>query len=512
MPEEARRDWIVVDSAVAKLVFRAEDGRIVWNNAAAEAMYGYPAGGLLGLPILCLTADSQATESTVCETVKHGKVRTLRRWHQRRDGSKFYAHIGLELLKHGQETLIGKYVLEANAFGETERLLSESKERFRVVADYTYDWESWLDLDGSLVWVNPAVEKLTGYAVADCLKMEDYPLSMIIVEDRPAIAQVLTKARKGIAGNDFEFRVSLRDGTPKWFAVSWQALLDHRGKPIGVRMSMRDIEDRKRIEEELRQYTVRLEELARRRAQTIVDLEQKKAHMEKLAALGEMAASIAHEINNPLAGVKNAVRLVQDDNQLHSSSQELLQLVDKEIVRIGKLLQQMHQLCRPPVGAAEKVSVNRILDEVVDAVRAQCDPCRIVVERWGWPEEELWGRICEAEFRQILHNLVLNAFEASSEKGLVELGCLTLAEDHLVLQVVDHGFGIDGQLLPHIFEPFFTTKHDRRRPGTGLGLAISRSLVLAIGGTIEVSPTVGGGATFTVKVPLMSETSPAVEV
>ncbi|MFN9938522.1 MAG: histidine kinase dimerization/phospho-acceptor domain-containing protein, partial [bacterium] len=111
---------------------------------------------------------------------------------------------------------------------------------------------------------------------------------------------------------------------------------------------MRDIEDRKKIEEELRQYTFRLEELARRRAQTIVELEQKKAHMEKLAALGEMAASIAHEINNPLAGVKNAVRLVQDDNQLHVSSQELLQLVDKEIIRIGNLLQQMHQLCRPP--------------------------------------------------------------------------------------------------------------------------------------------------------------------
>jgi two-component system sporulation sensor kinase C len=502
---------MVIDSAVAKVVFRAEDGRIVWNNLAAEAMYGYPAGGMLGLPILCLTADPQATESTVRETVKHGKARTFRRWHQRRDGSKFYVHIGLELLEQGPETLIGKYVLEANAFGETERLLSESKERFRVVADYTYDWDSWLDLDGNLVWVNPAVEKLTGYAVADCLRMEDYPLSMIIPEDRPAIEKVLAKAREGIAGNDFEFRVSLRDGTPKWFAVSWQALLDHGSKPIGVRMSMRDIEDRKKIEEELRQYTFRLEELARRRAQTIVELEQKKAHMEKLAALGEMAASIAHEINNPLAGVKNAVRLVQDDNQLHVSSQELLQLVDKEIIRIGNLLQQMHQLCRPPIGTAERVSVNRLLDEVVDAVRAQCTPCRIVVERWGWPKE-LWGWICEAEFRQILHNLVLNAFEASSDKGRVELGCVKLADDQLVLQVVDHGVGIDGQSLPHIFEPFFTTKHDSRRSGTGLGLAISRSLVLAIGGTIEVSPTVGGGATFTVKVPMKTEASPVAEI
>lgn len=120
-----------------------------------------------------------------------------------------------------------------------------------AVANYTYDLESWIGPDGRLLWVNPAVERFTGYTPAECLAMPDYPMPLIHEQDADEVLRCFRGALAGTSGNDLPFRLRRKDGTFLWVAVSWQPIYGANGTCLGHRSSVRDISDRKRAEEAL---------------------------------------------------------------------------------------------------------------------------------------------------------------------------------------------------------------------------------------------------------------------
>ena len=145
---------------------------------------------------------------------------------------------------------------------EAERALRATEQRFRAVADYTYDWETWLGSDGRPIWINPAVERFTGYSAADCLAMPDYPLPLIVAEDRGRIAAWLQGVLEGSSGNNVEFRVQRKDGAVRWMGVSWQPIVDDNRQPLGYRTSVRDINGLKKTEQALKESEERFRQFA----------------------------------------------------------------------------------------------------------------------------------------------------------------------------------------------------------------------------------------------------------
>jgi diguanylate cyclase (GGDEF)-like protein/PAS domain S-box-containing protein len=149
------------------------------------------------------------------------------------------------------------YVIERSLADASLRLekkklhkaLQDSEQRFRAIADFTYDWESWLSTKNILNWVNPAVEHLSGYTVQDCYAMDDYPLQMIHPDDRDVMAKKLNLAAIGASENDISFRIIRKDGRLAWMAGSWQTIKNDCGKALGFRSSFRDISQRKEDEE-----------------------------------------------------------------------------------------------------------------------------------------------------------------------------------------------------------------------------------------------------------------------
>ncbi len=139
--------------------------------------------------------------------------------------------------------------------------LARSEERFRTIADYTADWENWVGPNGELLWTSPSVERMTGYTVAECLAMPDYPTPLVAPEDRSRMAALFHQAVGGDGGRDTEFRCRRKDGSVFWAAVSYHAVHDATGACQGYRSSIRDISERKR-HEQLMQARLRLADLA----------------------------------------------------------------------------------------------------------------------------------------------------------------------------------------------------------------------------------------------------------
>ncbi|MGC9333376.1 MAG: GAF domain-containing protein [Anaerolineae bacterium] len=248
------------------------------------------------------------------------------------------------------------------------------------------------------------------------------------------------------------------------------------------------------------------EVLARRVEERTRELRETQAQLiqaEKLAALGELAAGIAHEINNPLQVLRAYVEYITSILPHDTSDLEVLQPMQNALENIGRLAGQLRDFSRPASGKWQPLDINVALDNVLRLARKDLSHRGIEVEAsLATYLPEVHGDSRQLE--QVFLNLVLNARDAMPGGGLLRLRSWSDA-DLVHIQFTDTGIGIHKEDLARIFEPYFTTKEDR---GTGLGLAICRRVVAQHGGDIHVVSNWGEGATFTVQLPVAPRKGP----
>jgi signal transduction histidine kinase len=221
--------------------------------------------------------------------------------------------------------------------------------------------------------------------------------------------------------------------------------------------------------------------------------------MEKLAALGQLAAGVAHEINNPLAGMRNAFELIKSSLSRDHEHYELLELIDREIERISAIIHQMYQLYRRSPQQPAPFSLSRIVGEVTYLLETQAQKCGVKLQ-WKGSDDPLEVVLAEGEVKQILYNLIRNAIQASPAGETVVVEARRLGPE-LAVSVEDYGPGIPPDVALRMFDPFYTTKQAGPDGGMGLGLSVSRSLIDAMGGRIEVSSEEDHGSVFTAVFP-----------
>lgn len=242
-----------------------------------------------------------------------------------------------------------------------------------------------------------------------------------------------------------------------------------------------------------------LERTTRRLTEVYQELQNNFEQMkrsERLFALGQLSAGLAHEIRNPLASIGGAAGILQRSSNLAPKSVECLEIISKECQRLNRLVGNFLEFARPRTPHYQQIDIGPVLDSVIELARHAPGNQRIELRKDVFPELPAVESDPEL-LKQVLLNLVMNAVQAMPEGGEVVVSAAPHHE-RILLQVKDQGTGIRPEHLDRIFDPFFTTKDN----GSGLGLSVAHQIVEQHGGMLTAAANPERGMTFTVSLPL----------
>lgn len=345
--------------------------------------------------------------------------------------------------------------------------LSESEERLRIAAGAA-QMGTWLwDLQTDDVFLSEKATELFGLSFFSRNVKNEQLMQRVHAEDRDRVRA--TDASTVARGSEYEdeYRVVLPDGVVRWLAVKGRAFNGSSRRVVGV---VWDTTERKQAEIAL-------------------------LRSEKLASVGRMAATMAHEINNPLAAVTNVLYLVAQDPALSEQSRTLIRTADEELKRVTHITKQTLGFYREQ-SAPALFEVTDLIQNVRELYNRRLEHKRVRVrERFRASDAQLFG--IAGELRQVISNLVSNSIDALPQGGALHLRT-SIISDKLRITVADSGSGITPGNRKRIFEPFFTTKE---AVGTGLGLWITREIVEKHHGRILLRSRVDRGTVFCIFLP-----------
>jgi two-component system NtrC family sensor kinase len=259
--------------------------------------------------------------------------------------------------------------------------------------------------------------------------------------------------------------------------------------------------------EEASNWSQRLEQKVVEKTEELGRIQRQVMLMEKMASLGKLAATVAHELNNPLGGILNYAKLI--DRELREggalddvSRQEILRylsVIQQESRRSGEIVRNLLLFARQSHVHLADMGLEETVNRAVLLMNHRMEMLSIRLDRTREPGDDTLVGDAD-QIQQALVALMVNAIDAMEENGSGTLGvCIAPGEDTVELRVSDTGVGIPDDIVGHIFEPFFSTKS--KESGVGLGLAVVFGIVRGHGGTIDVQSQVGQGSTFTLRLP-----------
>ncbi|MBF0177998.1 MAG: response regulator [Magnetococcales bacterium] len=466
-------------------------GNLVEFSDAFSRMLGYSHEETARLNVKDWYAHIPQTQLTEMLQTLIQKPSTFETRYRRKNGSVFDVEISAKGVEWD-----GKHYLYASARDitkrkRTEKLLTQSEERFRTILDYTFDWEYWIDPEGRIIFTSPSCAPITGYT-PDQFMNDPGLLTRIVHPDDRNMFLEHQEPRMELAERSLDFRIVRLDGTLRWIAHGCRPVHGSDGEFLGNRASNRDITDRKNMEVELLQ------------AKTDAEAANQ--------AKSDFLANMSHEIRTPMNAILGMADLLWESPlqpeqrrfvQVFRSAGENLLGIINDILDLSKIEAGRLNLEHIPFNLADEIKV------VCDIMAQRASAKGLQLTHHIAPEVPEWLEGDPTRLRQIFLNLLSNAVKFT-QRGTVRFACArssaTLPRSEPVLVsfcVEDTGIGIPEERLPAIFENFVQVDPTitRRFGGTGLGLAIVKRLVDGMGGDIRVESRSGGGTTFHIHIP-----------
>ncbi len=352
-----------------------------------------------------------------------------------------------------------------------------TERRFRAIFDSGFQFQMLLDRNGEVIEANQVALVERGTAL-EAVRHKPVWETLWWTADQKAAARIREATATAMAGGTPHYEEEVRDsaGLLTILEIAVKPILDAAGEPTQFLLEARDITARRRAEAALQE-------------------------VDTLTTMGRVAARVAHEINNPLAGIQNSFLLIKGAVPTTHPHYAYVGAIEREIARIAAVTRQLYETYRPEQDTSGDTALRTVLGDAIAFLEQvnRSSGVEVITEYRNIPSAI---PLPSAMLRQIAYNLIQNAIEVCPPGTAVRVTAL-VADGHLEIRVTDRGPGVPMELRERIFEPFFSTKDQRMKTGgMGLGLALVRRTVTAAGGTIAVGDADGGGGEFVVRLPL----------
>ena len=412
------------------------------------------------------------------------QYRQLTFWEQYR-----WSVVGVLVFCGLQTALIIGFIVNRAKRRQGEAALRESDERMILAAEAA-NLGVWIRyFKRSEVWATDKWRALLGFAKSERIDLDNF-LQKLHPEDREMVSRTLAMAPERDGHYETEYRVMLPDGGLRWIGSRGRVEFDGHGKPVLARGVSMDITERKLAEAEV----------SRQRAEL--------THVARVSTMGELAASVAHELNQPLgailANAEAAELFLQQDPPALGELRAILADIRQDDERAGEVIRRMRALLRKRELDQQPLEINSVVEDVLQVVSGDAALRKTAISADLAPllPKILGDRV---HLQQVLLNLILNGMDAMAEqpheRRRLSVRTRPGADGLVELVVTDRGHGIEPDKLPRLFEPFYTTKTN----GMGMGLSIARRIIEAHRGRIWAENNASGGAAFHVTLPVVKE-------
>jgi len=499
-PRRARsngeRDFrALLDAAVDAIIVIDGGGVIEEFSLAAQRVFGYSADEIIGRNVRELMPEPYQSEHD-------GYLERYARTHKpriigigrevvarRKDGSLFPAELAVGQVADEEPMRFVGFIRDITKRKEAEEQLKRSESELRLAQELA-------NLGNYVVHVHadepdyfsPQLYRILGVPVdGERVSRDDYFAHWVHAADKDRVVEAFSRMDASGAPLDVEYQVSLRDGRTRYIHHIAQAVQDANGRVAKHVGTMHDVTDRRHAEDEARQLQDRL------------------THFSRLSTMGEMAAGLAHEINQPLSAIATyaqaSQRFLKQPEPDIDEVVAALEQINAQALRAGEVIRRLRQFVKNREVKREAVDCGRLLDDLrtLAETDARLHNIRLRIDA----EEPLPTVYADPiQLQQVVLNLVRNAIDAMvdapQDRREVLLMTRRCGEGEIEITVADHGSGLAPEATEHLFNPFFTTKSG----GTGLGLAISKSIVRAHGGRLWHTPNEESGACFHFTLPV----------
>jgi PAS domain S-box-containing protein len=468
------------------------EGRYVYANDAAVSAFRTPRAGLYGR-----TDDEVFPPETAAQFKENDRrvlatgtgiqvIETL----EHDDGVNHHSLVSKFPItgRDGRTTLVGGMAIDITDRKRAEEALRLSEEQYRAVYSQAATGIAEADLSGRFVRANDRFCEIVGYPRDELIGVRFSDLTH--PDDRAESVGPFERLRDGGPNYTIEKRYVRRDGMIVWARVAVSLIRDEQKRPARVVAVIEEITDRKRLEDELQR---RVEELA-------------QADRRK----DEFLATLAHELRNPLAPIRNALHLMRRPNGDGLGIEAERAMAERQVVHLARLIDDLMDIARISRGKIElrreRLELAPVVGRAVESVRASLDERRHELTV-AMPPEPIHLEADPTRIEQVLWNLLNNAIKYTEPGGAIRLG-VERAGGEVVVRVRDTGVGIEPAMLPRIFEMFVQVGDDsgRAQGGLGIGLSLVSTLVEMHGGRVTVrSEGRGKGTEFAVHLPILPD-------
>jgi len=479
--EKERRFTELFETLQEGVYFSTPEGKLLDGNAALVQVLGYESKEeLLSLDPTVLNSDPNQSPVLGRTADDQGGVRTREITLRRKDGalgvyldtSRAVWDAGGKIVRY-QGTLV-----DVTERREMERALRRQEEFQRYLLESFPDLILVIDLNGRYSFVSSRIHDLRGYRPEDLVGKK-------VEEEQDHSSELLALYHDLIAGRKMfgtcDYNARHRDGSWRTMRASASPLFDAENKLSGAIVSVRDITVEKKLEQQIIQS-------------------------ERLAAMGQMIGGFAHELNNPLTSILGMSELLQEGEAPESVRKQMV-VLQQQARRAAEIVQNLMYFSRPPAPGKSPIDLGELVQRTLHLHAYSLRKNSITVD---FLKETIPAVSGDAhQLMQVFLNLILNSEQAMREvrdRGTLRIR-MEKQETSVSVIFQDDGPGISPDILPNIFDPFYTTKRPGR--GTGLGLSICKAILREHSGNVEAASGPGGGAVFTVTLPVAVAGTPA---